>query len=76
MHAYRRRGRLIMFDDVDVNTQIEATVGGQRIVQTLLIRSANRKSVEQRGSRSGDWSMGTELGGRPMGEGTRGSGPW
>jgi chloramphenicol O-acetyltransferase len=47
MHAYRRRGRLILFDDVDVNTQIEAVVGGQRIVQSLLIRSANCKSVEQ-----------------------------
>jgi pyruvate/2-oxoglutarate dehydrogenase complex dihydrolipoamide acyltransferase (E2) component len=47
MHAYRRRGRLILFDDVDVNTQIEAAVGGQRIVQSLLIRSANHKSVEQ-----------------------------
>ena len=47
MHAYRRRGRLILFDDVDVNTQIEAAVGGQRIVQSLLVRSANHKSVEQ-----------------------------
>jgi hypothetical protein len=47
MQAYRRRGRLILFDDVDVNTQIEAAVGGQRIVQSLLIRSANHKSVEQ-----------------------------
>jgi hypothetical protein len=47
MHAYRRRGRLILFNDVDVNTQIEATVSGQRIVQSLLIRSANHKSVEQ-----------------------------
>ena len=26
MHAYRRRGRLILFDDVDVNTQIETAV--------------------------------------------------
>jgi pyruvate/2-oxoglutarate dehydrogenase complex dihydrolipoamide acyltransferase (E2) component len=47
MHAYRRRGQLILFDDVDVNAQIEAAVGGQLIVQSLLIRSANRKSVEQ-----------------------------
>jgi pyruvate/2-oxoglutarate dehydrogenase complex dihydrolipoamide acyltransferase (E2) component len=47
MHAYRRRGRLILFDDVDVNTQIEAAVGGQRIVESLLIRSTNHKSVEQ-----------------------------
>ena len=48
MHAYRRRGRLILFDEVDVNTQIEAAVGGQRIVESLLIRSANHKGVEQR----------------------------
>ena len=47
MHAYRRRGRLILFDDVDVNTQIEAAVGGQGMVKPLLIRSANHKSVEQ-----------------------------
>ena len=47
MHAYRRRGRLILFDDVDVNTQIETAVGGQGIVKPLLIRSANHKSVEQ-----------------------------
>jgi pyruvate/2-oxoglutarate dehydrogenase complex dihydrolipoamide acyltransferase (E2) component len=47
MHAYRRRGRLILFDDVDVNTQIEAAVGGQGIVQPLLVRSANHKSVEE-----------------------------
>ena len=26
MHAYRRRGRLILFDEIDVNTQIEANV--------------------------------------------------
>jgi pyruvate/2-oxoglutarate dehydrogenase complex dihydrolipoamide acyltransferase (E2) component len=47
MHAYRRRGRLILFDEVDVNAQVEAAVSGQRIVQSLLIRSANHKSVEQ-----------------------------
>jgi hypothetical protein len=28
LHAYRRRRRLIMFDDVDVNTQIETTLSG------------------------------------------------
>jgi len=33
--------------DVDVNTQIEAAVGGAGIVQPFLIRSANHKSVEQ-----------------------------
>ena len=35
MHAYRRRGRLILFDDVDVNTQIEFAVGGQGMVQAV-----------------------------------------
>lgn len=45
MHAYRRGNRLIMFDDVDVNTQIEAQVNGQAIVQSIVIRSANHKSV-------------------------------
>jgi hypothetical protein len=33
--------------DVDVNTQIEAAVGGAGIVQPFLIRSANHKNVEQ-----------------------------
>jgi chloramphenicol O-acetyltransferase len=30
MHAYRRRNQLILFDDVDVNTQIEVVTEGQR----------------------------------------------
>ncbi len=47
LHAYRRRRRLIVFDDVDVNTQLEAEVDGQRIVQSLVIRSANHKSVTE-----------------------------
>jgi pyruvate/2-oxoglutarate dehydrogenase complex dihydrolipoamide acyltransferase (E2) component len=47
MHAYRRRNRLVLFDDVDVNAQIETEVGGQRIVKSLLIRSANSKSVTE-----------------------------
>ncbi|MDN5795694.1 MAG: 2-oxo acid dehydrogenase subunit E2 [Intrasporangium sp.] len=46
LHAYRRRNRLILFHDVDVNTQIEAEVAGQRIVQSLVVRAANRRSVE------------------------------
>jgi hypothetical protein len=33
--------------DVDLNTQIEAAVGGKGMVQPFLIRSANHKSVEQ-----------------------------
>jgi pyruvate/2-oxoglutarate dehydrogenase complex dihydrolipoamide acyltransferase (E2) component len=47
LHAYRRRNRLILFDDVDVNTQIEVDLAGQKIVKSLLVRAANRKSVEQ-----------------------------
>jgi pyruvate/2-oxoglutarate dehydrogenase complex dihydrolipoamide acyltransferase (E2) component len=46
MHAYRRRNQLILFDDVDVNTQIEVTTAGQKIVKPLLVRAANRKSIE------------------------------
>jgi chloramphenicol O-acetyltransferase len=29
MHAYRRRSQLILFDDVDVNTQIEVITDGR-----------------------------------------------
>jgi pyruvate/2-oxoglutarate dehydrogenase complex dihydrolipoamide acyltransferase (E2) component len=47
MHAYRRRNRIILFDEVDINTQIEVEISGQKIVKSLLIRAANRKSVEQ-----------------------------
>lgn len=47
MHGYRRRRRLILFDDVDVNTQIEAEAEGQLIVQSLVIRAANRKTVTE-----------------------------
>ncbi len=46
MHAYRRRSQLILFDDVDVNTQIEVITEGQKIVKPLLVRAANRKSIE------------------------------
>jgi pyruvate/2-oxoglutarate dehydrogenase complex dihydrolipoamide acyltransferase (E2) component len=47
MHAYRRRNQLILFDDVDVNTQIEVTSNGQKIVKPLLVRAANRKSINE-----------------------------
>jgi pyruvate/2-oxoglutarate dehydrogenase complex dihydrolipoamide acyltransferase (E2) component len=47
LHAYRRRNRLILFDEVDVNVQIEVELDGQKIVKSLLIRAANRKSVAQ-----------------------------
>lgn len=47
MHAYRRRSQLILFEDVDVNTQIEVTEAGQKIVKPLLVRAANRKSIDE-----------------------------
>ena len=47
MHAYRRRNQLILFDEVDVNSQIEVTTAGQKIVKPLLVRAANRKSIEE-----------------------------
>jgi len=47
LHAYRRRDRLVLFDDVDANTQIESSVAGQPIVKSVIIRSCNRKSVAE-----------------------------
>lgn len=47
LHAYRRHAKLIIYDDIDVNTQIEAVVNGQHIVKPLIMRAANRKSVEE-----------------------------
>jgi chloramphenicol O-acetyltransferase len=47
VHAYRLRNQLILFDDVDVNIQIEAEAEGQKIVQSLLVRRANAKTVPE-----------------------------
>lgn len=47
VHAYRRRNRLVLFGDVDVNTQIEADLRGQQVVKSIIVRGVNRKSVEQ-----------------------------
>lgn len=45
LHAYRRRNRLIIFDEVDANTQIEAAVDGQPVVKSVVIRAINHKTV-------------------------------
>jgi hypothetical protein len=34
MHAYRRRNRIMLFDEVDINTQIEVEVSRQKIVKS------------------------------------------
>jgi pyruvate/2-oxoglutarate dehydrogenase complex dihydrolipoamide acyltransferase (E2) component len=48
MHAYRRgKRKLVIFDEVDVNTMVEREVGGSRMGTPNIIRAANRKSVRQ-----------------------------
>jgi len=47
VHAYRRRNRLVLFDDVDVNFQVESELDGQKVVKSVIIRAANRKTVEE-----------------------------
>ena len=47
LHAYRRGRQLILFDEVDINTQIEVDLDGQKAVKSLLVRAANRKSVSE-----------------------------
>lgn len=40
-------GRLVLFDDVDVNTRIEREVAGQKYVIPYIIRAANHKTCRQ-----------------------------
>ena len=48
MHAHRWGRNLILFDDVDVNLQVEQTQqDGTTIVQSRIVRAVNHKSVEQ-----------------------------
>jgi pyruvate/2-oxoglutarate dehydrogenase complex dihydrolipoamide acyltransferase (E2) component len=45
MHAHRApRGRLVLFDDVDVTVAVEHLVEGTRIPVPHIVRAANRKS--------------------------------
>lgn len=46
MHGYRNwRGQLVLFEDVDVNTQIERDVDGRKWVMPYIIRAADKKSL-------------------------------
>jgi pyruvate/2-oxoglutarate dehydrogenase complex dihydrolipoamide acyltransferase (E2) component len=47
VHAYRRRNKLVLFADVDINAQIEADLAGQKVVKPLIVRAANRKTVQR-----------------------------
>jgi pyruvate/2-oxoglutarate dehydrogenase complex dihydrolipoamide acyltransferase (E2) component len=47
MQAYRDwRGRLVVFDDVDVNVLVETTVDGEHIGVPHVVRAANRRTVQ------------------------------
>lgn len=41
------RGRLVIFDDVDVNTFIERKIGEQRLGMVYVIRAVNKKSYHE-----------------------------
>lgn len=46
LHGYRSwRNQLVIFDDVDVNTQIERDVDGRKWVMPYIIRAANKKGL-------------------------------
>lgn len=48
MHAYRRgRRKLVVFDEVDINTMVERQAGGRRMGTPNIVRAANRKSLRQ-----------------------------
>ena len=46
MQAYRTwRERLVLFDDVDVNTMFEVEVEGRKIIRPHIIRETNKKGI-------------------------------
>ena len=48
MQAYRKgRNRLVLFEDVDVNIQIEHEMHGQKQAIVYILRAANRKSFRE-----------------------------
>jgi pyruvate/2-oxoglutarate dehydrogenase complex dihydrolipoamide acyltransferase (E2) component len=48
MHAYRDwRNRLILFDEVDVNTMVEIEHGGRKMVLPHFIRAANKRTLRE-----------------------------
>lgn len=47
IQGYRKgRGKVVIFDDVDVNTQIEREMAGEKWVMPYIIRAANKKTFE------------------------------
>jgi len=48
MHAYRTWWeKLVLFEDVDVNTMFEVEVNGRRIIRPHIIRAVNKKSFRE-----------------------------
>lgn len=48
LHAYRSgRGKIIIFDEVDISTLVERRAGGQRIATPHVLRAVNTKSFRQ-----------------------------
>jgi pyruvate/2-oxoglutarate dehydrogenase complex dihydrolipoamide acyltransferase (E2) component len=47
VHALRQGKRLILFDDLDINIQVEHDVGGEKVVSSYIVRAANRKTTRQ-----------------------------
>jgi hypothetical protein len=48
MQAYRQgRNRLIPFEDVDMDTQIERDMDGYKVVMPCIIRAANSKTFRE-----------------------------
>lgn len=48
VQAFRKgEKRLVLFEDVDVNTRIEREVAGQKLVVPYIIRAANRKTFRE-----------------------------
>lgn len=47
VQAYRKRSKLIVFEDVDVSTMVDRVVGGVHLPVSYILRKANEKSVFQ-----------------------------
>ncbi len=48
VQAYRKgRNQLILFEDVDVNIQIEHEINGQKQAMVYILRAANRKTFRE-----------------------------
>ena len=46
VHAYRDwRNRLVIFDDININTMIETTLGGKQVPMPHIFEAVNRKSL-------------------------------